>query len=91
MQVEDIFIWGKKERKTGKFRYSMTITNSPQVTANQNAGFALVHLLGDTKKAIDHEFFSCSTNIPSGLSAFSKFSAPTIAFVAFRLAKKLRL
>ena len=29
MQVEEIFIWEKKnERKTGKFRYSMTITNS---------------------------------------------------------------
>ena len=31
MQVEEIFIWGKNERKTGEFRYSMTITNSPLV------------------------------------------------------------
>ena len=42
MQVEEIFIWGKNERKSGEFRYSMTITISPLV-ANQNAGFALVH------------------------------------------------
>ena len=32
MQVEDIFIWGKKnERKNGEFHYSMTITISPLV------------------------------------------------------------
>ena len=31
MQVEEIFIWGKHERKTGEFRYSMTITISPLV------------------------------------------------------------
>ena len=32
MQVEEIFIWEKKnERKTGEFFYSMTITNSPLV------------------------------------------------------------
>ena len=32
MQVEEKFIWEKKnERKTGEFRYSMTITNSPLV------------------------------------------------------------
>ena len=41
MQVEEIFIWEKNERKTGEFRYSMTITIRP--VANQNAGFALVH------------------------------------------------
>ena len=34
-----------------------------------------------------YKFFSCSTNIPPGLSAFSEFSAPTIAFLAFWLAK----
>ena len=27
----EIFIWGKNERKTGGFRYSMTIANSPLV------------------------------------------------------------
>ena len=39
MQVEERFIC-----------YSMTITNSPLAcsVANQNAGFALVHQLGDT-------------------------------------------
>ena len=42
MQVEEIVIWELNERKTGKVSYSMTITNSP-LTANQNAGFALVH------------------------------------------------
>ena len=43
MQVEEIFIWGKKkEKKTSKFRYTMTIA-SPSSLANQNAGFALVH------------------------------------------------
>ena len=26
MQVEEIFVWEKNERKTGEFRYSMTIT-----------------------------------------------------------------
>ena len=31
MQVEEIFIWEKNETKTGEFRYSMTITNSPPV------------------------------------------------------------
>ena len=31
MQVEEKFIWEKNERKTGEFRYSMTITNSPLV------------------------------------------------------------
>ena len=25
------FVWGKNERKSGKFRYSMTIANSPLV------------------------------------------------------------
>ena len=29
MQVKEIFIWEKDERKTGGFRYSMTITISP--------------------------------------------------------------
>ena len=28
MQAEEVFIWGTNERKTGEFRYSMTITNS---------------------------------------------------------------
>ena len=28
-----------------------------------------------------YEFFSCSSNIPRGLSAFSKFSSPIIAFL----------
>ena len=32
MQVEEIFIWGgENERKTGKFRNSMTITIRPLV------------------------------------------------------------
>ena len=31
MQVNKIFIWEKNETKTGEFRYSMTITNSPLV------------------------------------------------------------
>ena len=31
MQVEEIFIWGKNERKAGEFRYSMTITIRPLV------------------------------------------------------------
>ena len=32
MQVEEIFIYlEKNQRKTGEFRYSMTITNSPLV------------------------------------------------------------
>ena len=43
MQIEELFIWGnKEERKTGQFRYWMTITITSSV-ANQNAGFALVH------------------------------------------------
>ena len=28
MQVEETYIWGKNERETGEFCYSMTITNS---------------------------------------------------------------
>ena len=31
MQVEEIFIWEKNERKTGEFRYSPTIANSSLV------------------------------------------------------------
>ena len=31
MQVKEIFVLGKKERKTREFRYSMTITISPLV------------------------------------------------------------
>ena len=31
MQVNKIFIWEKNDTKTGEFRYSMTITNSPLV------------------------------------------------------------
>ena len=31
MQVEEIFIWEKNERKRHEFLYSMTITNSPLV------------------------------------------------------------
>ena len=31
MQVEEKFIWGKKERKAGEFLYLMAITNSPLV------------------------------------------------------------
>ena len=31
MQVEEIFMWEKNERKTGEFCYSVTITNSPLV------------------------------------------------------------
>ena len=38
MLVEETFIWGKNERKTGDDYYSQ----SPSV-ANQNAEFALVH------------------------------------------------
>ena len=45
MQVEEIFMCGKNERKTGEFPYSMAITISPAAgsVANRNAGFALVH------------------------------------------------
>ena len=28
MHIEETFIWGRQERKTGEFLYSMTITNS---------------------------------------------------------------
>ena len=31
MQVEEILFGGKNERKTGEFRYLMTIANSPLV------------------------------------------------------------
>ena len=57
MQVEEIFLFGEKnERKTDEFCYSMTITNSPLV-ANQNAGFALVHLyIGKNKMSLDLNF-----------------------------------
>ena len=47
MQDEEMFIWGKNERKSGEFRYSMTITTSPLVTW-PNSGLALVYQLGDT-------------------------------------------
>ena len=31
MHFEEIFIWGKKRKKTSKFHFLMTITNSPLV------------------------------------------------------------
>ena len=31
MEVEEMLIYGKNERKIGEFRYSMTITISPLV------------------------------------------------------------
>ena len=46
MQVEEILFGEKNERKTGEFRYSMTITIRPlqcSSEANQNAAFALDH------------------------------------------------
>ena len=38
MLVEEIFIWGKNERKTGDDYYDQSCSS----VANQNAGFALV-------------------------------------------------
>ena len=44
MQVEEIFIWGKNERKTGEFSLlDDYYYETPSSVANQNAGFALVH------------------------------------------------
>ena len=44
MQVEEIFIWGKKQKKNRRISllddYYYFTTSS---VANQNAGFALVH------------------------------------------------
>ena len=51
MQVEEIFIWGKKRKKNR--RVSLLddyYYQSPSSVANQNAGFVLVHQLGDTDK-----------------------------------------
>ena len=49
MQVEELVIWGKKRKKNRRISllddYYYQTTSS---VANQNAGFALVHLLGDT-------------------------------------------
>ena len=49
MQVEEIFIWGKKRKKNRRISllddYYYQTTSS---VANQNAGFALIHQLGDT-------------------------------------------
>ena len=50
MQVEEILFRGKNQRKT--LRISLLddyYYQTPSIVANQNAGFALVHYLGDTK------------------------------------------
>ena len=60
MQVEEIFIWGKKRKKNhwisllDDYYYQ-----TPSNVANQNAGFALVHSLGDTnsRQSLDTVFF----------------------------------
>ena len=52
-----MYLEKENERKTGEFRYSMTISNSPSSVANQNAEFALVHQLGDTKCNCYHAGF----------------------------------
>ena len=49
MQVEEIFIWGKKTKeKLANFATRWLLLIVPSRVANQNAGFALVHWLGDT-------------------------------------------
>ena len=51
MQVEEIFLRGKNQRKT--LQISLLddyYYETPSSVANQNAGFALVHYLGDTKR-----------------------------------------
>ena len=41
MQVEEIFIWGKKNKyKPAKFATRLLLLKSPRSVANQNAGFA---------------------------------------------------
>ena len=52
MQVEEIFIWGKKRKKNQRISLlDEYYYQSPSSVANQNAGFALVRLLGDTKQS----------------------------------------
>ena len=44
MQVEEIFIWGKKQKKSRQISLLDDYYDlSPGSVANQNAGFALVH------------------------------------------------
>ena len=65
MQVEEISFRGKNQRKT--LRISLLddyYYYTPSSVANQNAGFALVHCLGDTNQAYllqtqrEHRLFS---------------------------------
>ena len=51
MQVEEIFIWGSLLRR-GLFRAVDYYYKTTSSVANQNAGFALVLHLGDTKMAL---------------------------------------
>ena len=49
MQVEEIFIWGKKRKKNRRISLlDDYYYQSPNSVANQNAGFALVHQLDGT-------------------------------------------
>ena len=49
MQVEEVFIWEKKRKKNWRISpLDDYYYQSSSSVANQNAGFALVHWLGDT-------------------------------------------
>ena len=49
MQVEEIFIWRRKRKNRQNSLLEDNYYYLPCSVANQNAGFALVHWLGDTK------------------------------------------
>ena len=38
MQVDEIFIWGKNERKTGEFRYFMGAYQYAKLTGQRSVG-----------------------------------------------------
>ena len=50
MQVEEIFIWGKKRKKNRQISLLDDYYYQTTSVANQNAGFALAHQLGDTNR-----------------------------------------
>ena len=79
MQVEEIFLRGKKQRKT--LRISLLddyYYYTPSSEANQNAGFALVHYLDDTNK-----YYSPSRSRPLVTHKITLWSANYSACVVY--------
>ena len=74
MQVDEIFIWGRKRKKNRQISllddYYYQTTSS---VANHNAGFALVHQLGDTNSKQANSACFKDRNYGSGVKVKTGF------------------